>query len=79
MKTPLIAALLLAASWAQAAALPEASADFRRFTIRLRPGIFFADHPAFGGRPRELVELSRDVAPVALMRHPVIEAAEIAI
>ena len=38
-----------------ALALPEASADFRRFTVRLRPGIFFADDPAFGGRPRELV------------------------
>ncbi len=38
-----------------AVALPEASADHRRFVVRLRPGIFFADDPAFGGRPRELV------------------------
>lgn len=38
-----------------ALALPEASADFRRFTIRIRPGIFFADDPAFGGQKRELV------------------------
>jgi ABC-type transport system substrate-binding protein len=38
-----------------ALALPEASADFRRFVIRIRPGIFFADDPAFGGRKRELV------------------------
>ncbi len=38
-----------------AAALPEVSADFRVWTIRLRPGIFFADDPAFEGRPRELV------------------------
>ena len=38
-----------------AAALPEVSADFRSFTFRLRPGIFFADDPAFKGRPRELV------------------------
>ncbi|MFN9676001.1 MAG: ABC transporter substrate-binding protein [Betaproteobacteria bacterium] len=37
------------------AALPEASADFRSFTLRLRPGILFADDPAFGGQPRELV------------------------
>ena len=37
------------------AAMPEVSADFRRFTFRVRPGIFFADDPAFGGRPRELV------------------------
>ena len=38
-----------------AAALPEVSEDFRQFTIRLKPGIFFSPHPAFGGRPRELV------------------------
>jgi ABC-type transport system substrate-binding protein len=37
-----------------AVALPEVSADFRRFTFRIRPGIFFADDPAFGGKPREL-------------------------
>ena len=37
-----------------AAALPEISADLRRFTIRLRPGIFFADDPAFNGQKREL-------------------------
>ena len=38
-----------------AAALPEASPDFRVWTVRVRPGIFFTDDPAFGGRPRELV------------------------
>ncbi|MDE2369647.1 MAG: bicyclomycin resistance protein [Burkholderiales bacterium] len=38
-----------------AAALPEVSADWRTWTVRLRPGIHFADDPAFGGRPRELV------------------------
>ena len=38
-----------------AAALPEISADFRRFTIRIQPGIFFADDPAFQGQKRELV------------------------
>ncbi len=38
-----------------AAAMPEASADFRTWTIRLRPGVFFSDDPAFKGRPRELV------------------------
>ncbi len=38
-----------------AAALPEVSADFKRFTIRIRPGILFADDPAFKGQPRELV------------------------
>jgi len=38
-----------------AAAMPEISADFKTFTFRIRPGIFFADDPAFGGKPRELV------------------------
>jgi ABC-type transport system substrate-binding protein len=36
-------------------ALPEIDNDFRRFTIHIRPGIRFADDPAFKGRPRELV------------------------
>jgi ABC-type transport system substrate-binding protein len=38
-----------------AAGMPEASADFKTFTIRLKPGIRFADDPAFKGVPRELV------------------------
>jgi ABC-type transport system substrate-binding protein len=38
-----------------AASLPEIGDDFRSFTFRIRPGIFFADDPAFKGRPRELV------------------------
>ena len=38
-----------------AAALPEISDDFRTLTVRLRPGIYFQDHPAFNGRRRELV------------------------
>jgi ABC-type transport system substrate-binding protein len=38
-----------------AAAMPEISADFKTFTFRIRPGIFFADDPAFKGKPRELV------------------------
>ena len=37
-----------------AAALPEVSADYRTITIRVRPGIFFTPHPAFGGKRREL-------------------------
>jgi ABC-type transport system substrate-binding protein len=37
-----------------AAAMPEVSADGKVFTVRLQPGIFFADDPAFGGKPREL-------------------------
>jgi ABC-type transport system substrate-binding protein len=35
--------------------LPEVSADFRRFTFRLKPGIHFADDPVFKGQRRELV------------------------
>ena len=35
--------------------MPEASADFLVWTVRLRPGIFFADDPVFKGRRRELV------------------------
>jgi ABC-type transport system substrate-binding protein len=38
-----------------AVALPEISDDFKTFTFRIRPGIFFADDPVFGGKPRELV------------------------
>ena len=34
--------------------MPEISSDFTRFTFRIRPGIMFADDPAFGGKPREL-------------------------
>jgi len=38
-----------------AAAMPESSSDFRAWTVRVTPGIFFTDDPAFGGRPRELI------------------------
>jgi ABC-type transport system substrate-binding protein len=38
-----------------AVALPEASDGYRRFVFRIKPGIFFSDHPAFKGKPRELV------------------------
>ena len=34
---------------------PESSPDFKVWTIRIKPGIHFADDPAFGGKPRELV------------------------
>ena len=37
-----------------AAAMPEVDDGFRTFTIRLRPGIFFAEDPAFKGARREL-------------------------
>ena len=38
-----------------AAALPEVFDDHTRFVFTLKPGIHFPDHPAFKGRPRELV------------------------
>ena len=38
-----------------AVGMPEHSADFRTWTVTLRPGIHFADDPAFKGKPRELV------------------------
>jgi ABC-type transport system substrate-binding protein len=37
-----------------AAALPEVSADGRVWTVRIRPGIYFSDDPAFHGKRREL-------------------------
>lgn len=37
-----------------AASMPEVSPDFRTFTFRIRPGIHFADDPAFKGARREL-------------------------
>ena len=38
-----------------AESMPEISADYRTFTFRIRPGIRFLEHPAFKGKPRELV------------------------
>jgi ABC-type transport system substrate-binding protein len=35
--------------------LPEVSADFRVWTVRIKPGTFFQDDAAFKGRKRELV------------------------
>jgi len=38
-----------------AAALPEVSNDYKTWTIRLKPGTYFTDDPAFKGQRRELV------------------------
>ncbi|MGH6623257.1 MAG: ABC transporter substrate-binding protein, partial [Burkholderiaceae bacterium] len=35
--------------------MPEISADFRVWTVRVQPGIFFQADPAFKGKPRELI------------------------
>ena len=40
---------------ATAAQMPEISSDFKTFTVRIQPGIYFADDPAFKGKRRELV------------------------
>ncbi|MBC7939680.1 MAG: bicyclomycin resistance protein, partial [Chitinophagaceae bacterium] len=37
-----------------AAGMPEMSADFKTITFRIKPGIYFADDPAFKGKKREL-------------------------
>ena len=37
-----------------AVAMPEASADFKSFTVRIKPGIYFSDDAAFKGIRREL-------------------------
>jgi len=38
-----------------AEAMPEFSADFRVWTVRLKKGVLFAEDPVFKGQPRELV------------------------
>jgi ABC-type transport system substrate-binding protein len=35
--------------------MPVVSEDFRTWTVKVRPGIYFADDPAFRGKKRELV------------------------
>jgi peptide/nickel transport system substrate-binding protein len=35
--------------------MPEVSNNYRTWTVRIKPGIFFADDPAFNGKKRELV------------------------
>lgn len=39
---------------AAAAALPEVSSDGRTFVLRVKPGLYFADDPAFKGKRREV-------------------------
>jgi ABC-type transport system substrate-binding protein len=38
-----------------AAGMPEVSADFKTYTVKLKPGTYFSDDPAFKGNKRELV------------------------
>ena len=37
-----------------AAEMPVISDDFKTYTVKIKPGIYFADDPAFGGKKREL-------------------------
>lgn len=37
-----------------ATGMPVISDDFRTYTVKITPGIYFADDPAFGGKKREL-------------------------
>jgi ABC-type transport system substrate-binding protein len=34
--------------------MPQVSADYRTYTIKLKRGVYFADDPAFGGKKREV-------------------------
>jgi len=38
-----------------AVAMPETSPDYTTYTVRVKPGIYFNDDPAFNGKKRELV------------------------
>jgi ABC-type transport system substrate-binding protein len=52
------------------AEMPEVSADFKTFTFRLKPGIFFADDPAFKGQvPGKGRELVAEDYVYSLKRH----------
>ncbi|QOZ84727.1 MULTISPECIES: ABC transporter substrate-binding protein [Chromobacterium] len=42
---------------ATAQGLPQVSADGKVFTIKIRPGIYFADDPVFKGKKRELTAM----------------------
>ena len=43
-------------------AVPQAEEDSTRFTFRIKPGIYFADDPAFKGKRRELVAKDMEYA-----------------
>ena len=51
-----------------AAAMPEVSDDFRVWTIKVQPGIYFQDDPAFKGQKRELTANDLRLFVQALLR-----------
>ena len=46
-------------------AMPDVSSDYRTFTLRVKPGIYFADHEVFGGKKRELTVVAIEPLPVS--------------
>ncbi|HXZ48519.1 MAG TPA: ABC transporter substrate-binding protein [Usitatibacter sp.] len=60
-----------------AASLPEVTDGGRTFTIHIRPGIYFADDPAFGGKKRELVAADY-VYSIKRVLDPTVQASQIA-
>ncbi|MGZ5662072.1 MAG: ABC transporter substrate-binding protein [Usitatibacter sp.] len=42
--------------------MPDVADGGRTYTLKVRPGILFADDPAFGGKPRELVAADYEFA-----------------
>ncbi len=59
-----------------AVGMPEVSPDFRVWTVRIQPGIYFADDPAFNGKKRELVARGLRLRDEALLR-PALEGARL--
>ncbi|MEO6280239.1 ABC transporter substrate-binding protein [Roseateles sp.] len=52
------------------AEMPEISADFKTITMRVKPGIYFADDPAFKGlKPGERRELTAEDYVYSIKRH----------
>src|SRR6185437_10648307 len=60
-----------------AASMPELSDGGRTYTIHIKPGIYFADDPAFGGKKRELVAADY-VYSIKRVLDPKVQASQIA-
>src|SRR5512135_577749 len=60
-----------------AAAMPEVSDGGRTYTFHIKPGIYFADDPAFGGKKRELVAADY-VYSIKRVLDPKVQASQIA-
>ena len=58
------------------AAMPEVSADYRTFTLRVRPGIYFDNHVAFAGKKRELTAVD-DVFTIKRLFDPRLSAPQL--